>query len=83
MCSSDLAAMRIVHMIHYLAKQPLIIVAYIVKPINLIPDTHYRHIYRLKLSNLGRGRESFNISEVEVMANDFNVPINFEALVFL
>lgn len=30
--------------------------------------------------NLGRGRESFNISEVEVMANDFNVPINFEAL---
>ena len=43
--------MRIVHMIHYLAKQPLIIVAYIVKPINLIPDTHYRHIYRLKLSD--------------------------------
>ena len=36
---------------HYLAKQPLIIVAYIVKPINLIPDTHYRHIYRLKLSD--------------------------------
>lgn len=30
--------------------------------------------------NLGRGRETFNISEVEVMANDFNVPINFEAL---
>lgn len=30
--------------------------------------------------NLGRGRESFNIREVEVMANDFNVPINFEAL---
>lgn len=30
--------------------------------------------------NLGRGRELFNISEVEVMANDFNVPINFEAL---
>lgn len=30
--------------------------------------------------NLGRGRESFNISEAEVMANDFNVPINFEAL---
>lgn len=30
--------------------------------------------------NLSRGRESFNISEVEVMANDFNVPINFEAL---
>lgn len=30
--------------------------------------------------NLGRGRESFNISEVEVMANDFNMPINFEAL---
>lgn len=30
--------------------------------------------------NLSRGRESFNITEVEVMANDFNVPINFEAL---
>ena len=30
--------------------------------------------------SVGRGRESFNIEEVEVMANDFKVPINFEAL---
>ncbi|MDH6344121.1 hypothetical protein M2480_002563 [Parabacteroides sp. PFB2-12] len=30
--------------------------------------------------SMGRGRESFNIEDVEVMANDFNVPINFEAL---
>ena len=43
--------MRIVHMIHYLAKQPFIVVAYIVKTVNLISDTHYRHIYRLQLSD--------------------------------
>lgn len=31
-------------------------------------------------SSMGRGRDSFNIEEVEIMAKDFNVPINFEAL---
>lgn len=30
--------------------------------------------------SMGRGRELFNIEEVEMMANDFNAPINFEAL---
>lgn len=29
---------------------------------------------------IDRGRESFNIEEVETMAKEFNVPINFEAL---
>lgn len=29
---------------------------------------------------INRGRESFNIEEVETMAKDFNAPINFEAL---
>lgn len=29
---------------------------------------------------IDRGRESFNIEEVETMAKDFNAPINFEAL---
>lgn len=31
-------------------------------------------------SSMGRDRDSFNIEEVEIMAKDFNVPINFEAL---
>ena len=43
-CTNTTDQDQIQYMIYHPAKQPFIVVAYIVKPVNLIPDTHYRQL---------------------------------------